>query len=109
MVMLGPAGVGKTSAAAKLAAEHTIRLRQSVALVSLDNQRVAGRAELERYARILKIPLKTVFDADELEDAMEEFAAAELVIIDTPGMSGNDHQLCERIRRIVAKLESPEL
>ena len=109
MVMLGPAGVGKTSAAAKLAAEHTIRLQQSVALVSLDNQRVAGRTELERYAQILKIPLKTVFDADELHTVMGELTTSDLVIIDTPGMSSEDHALSERIRRIVARLDSPEL
>ena len=109
LVMLGPAGVGKTSAVAKLAAEHTIRLKESVALVSLDNQRMVGRAELERYARILKIPLRTAFDADELQAVMEELTATELVIIDTPGLSSDDYVLSEKIHRMVAKLESPEL
>jgi flagellar biosynthesis protein FlhF len=109
MVLLGPCGVGKTSAAAKLCARHAIHLQESVALVSLDNQRIAGTVELERFAHILEVPLKTAGDAEQLRTVMAGLASYDLVIIDTPGMAADDHILCERVRRIVATLASPEL
>lgn len=109
MVMLGPSGVGKTSAVAKLCARHILQYHKTVALVSLDNQRVAGTSELERYARILDVPLKSVDDVDALENTLSQLASFDLVIVDTPGMAADDHILCEKTRRIIAALEDPDL
>ena len=109
VVMLGPSGAGKTSAAAKMAARHIIQQQESVALVSLDNQRVAGTSELERFAQILKAPLRTASDVDELRCVLQKLSSFDLVVIDTPGMAATDQILCERVRRMVAVLDDPEL
>ena len=109
VVMLGPSGAGKTSAVAKMAARHIIHLHESVALVSLDNQRVAGTSELERYAQILKAPLKTASDVEELRSAVQNLSTFDMVILDTPGMAADDQILCERVRRMIAALDDPEL
>jgi len=108
VVMLGPSGVGKTSAAVKLCAKHTMQLQESAALISFDNQRVAGMVELERYAHILGVPFKTIFDVDDVNTVMTEVADVDLVIIDTPGLAADDHILCEQLRRLVTSLNEPE-
>lgn len=108
LVMLGPSGVGKTSAAAKLCAKHTIQLQESVALISFDNQRVAGTAELERYARILDVPLYTISDMDELNAAIKAVEDADLVIVDTPGLNPEDQTTCEKIQGLLSALDEPE-
>jgi len=108
VVMLGPSGVGKTSAVAKLCARHTLQLQESVALVSFDNQRVAGTAELERYARILDVPFKTIFDLHEVHAVMSEMASFDLVIVDTPGLTAEDQVLCEQLRRLMTAMDDPE-
>jgi flagellar biosynthesis protein FlhF len=108
MVMLGPSGVGKTSAVAKLCAKHIMQQQQSVALISFDNQRIAGTAELERYARILGVPFRTVFDPGDVPAVLDEMAAFELLIVDTPGFEAEDRILCERLRRLVNALGEAE-
>jgi flagellar biosynthesis protein FlhF len=108
MVMLGPSGVGKTSAVAKLCAKHIMQQEESVALISFDNQRIAGTAELERYARILGVPIKTIFDLNDVSTVMETMASFELLIVDTPGFEAEDPILCEQLRRLVSAMGDPE-
>jgi flagellar biosynthesis protein FlhF len=58
MVLVGAPGVGKTTTVAKFAAKQTMQSGgKSVAFLTLDDQRIAGQAELERYAHILGIEL----------------------------------------------------
>ena len=108
MVMLGPSGVGKTSAVAKLCARHIMQHQESVALISFDNQRVAGTAELERYARILGVPIRMIFDLEDVPAVMEQMAAYELLIVDTPGFESEDRILCEQLRRLLNAMGDPE-
>ena len=108
MVMLGPSGVGKTSAVAKLCARHIMQQQESVALISFDNQRVAGTAELERYARILGVPIRTIFDLNDVSAMMDEMASHDLVIVDTPGFESEDRILCEQLRRFLNAMGDPE-
>jgi flagellar biosynthesis GTPase FlhF len=108
MVMLGPSGVGKTSAVAKLCARHIMQQQESVALISFDNQRVAGTAELERYARILGVPIRTIFDLNDVSAVMDEMASHDLVIVDTPGFESEDRILCEQLRRFLNAMGDPE-
>ena len=108
MVMLGPSGVGKTSAVAKLCAKHIMQHQESVALISFDNQRVAGTAELERYARILGVPIRTIFDLEDVPAMMDEMAAFDLLIVDTPGFEAEDRILREQLRRLINAMGDPE-
>jgi flagellar biosynthesis protein FlhF len=108
IVMLGPCGVGKTSAVAKLCAKYVMQQQESVAMISFDNQRVAGTTELERYARILGVPIKTVFDLDNVKAVMDEMASYGLLIVDTPGFEAEDRILCEQLRRLIGGMDEPE-
>jgi flagellar biosynthesis protein FlhF len=108
IVMLGPSGVGKTSAVAKLCAKYVMQQQESVAMISFDNQRIAGTAELERYARIIGVPLKTIFDLSKVKAVMDEMASYGVLIVDTPGFEAEDRILCEQLRRLVSALGEPE-
>jgi flagellar biosynthesis protein FlhF len=108
IVMLGPSGAGKTSAVAKLCTKHVMQQQESVALISFDNQRIAGTVELERYARILGVPIKTIFELNDVKDVMDELASYELLIIDTPGFEAEDQILREQLRRLVSAMGEPE-
>ncbi len=100
MIMVGAPGVGKTTTAAKFAAKQAMQMgRHSVALLSLDDQRIAGQAELERYAGIMGITLKTAYQDTDIKREMEALKAYRLVMVDTPGMGAKDHVALEQLRR----------
>ncbi len=107
-VMIGPAGVGKTCAVAKMAAQFALQNPNSMAIMSLDNQRVAGATELERFSKIIGAPFKTAFTLEALKDGISQFEAYSLVILDTPGISPDNHIQREELRRLLSFLDNSE-
>jgi flagellar biosynthesis protein FlhF len=102
MVLVGAAGVGKTTTVAKFAAKQAMQFGgKSVALLSLDDQRIAGQAELERYARILGIELKRAYRTEDIGRELDALSSYRLVVVDTPGMAANDHVQLEQLRRLI--------
>ena len=104
VALVGPSGVGKTTAAAKLAALHTLDPDVEVALLSLDNYRVAASDQLRVYADIIGVPAAVVADEAELGDALEKFSRYDLVLIDTPGINPRNvvpiRALCGMLNKI---------
>ncbi len=85
--VIGPWGCGKTTVAAKMAARHCLDMGEKVALVSMDNQKIAGQEELTGYAGILDIPFRFVSDVKRLSSVIKEFKDFDLVLVDAPGFS----------------------
>ncbi len=88
VLLLGPAGSGKTTTAGKLA-RHLARKGRKPLLVCADPQRPAAAEQLETLATRLGVPFASAVD-DPAEDVArsEERARRELldvVIVDTPG------------------------
>lgn len=108
VVMIGPAGVGKTCAVAKMAAKQALGHPNSIAIISLDNQRVAGSIELERFSKIMGVPFETAFTPEELKDSLHQLNTYALIIIDTPGISSNDQIQREKLRRQLASIDNAE-
>ncbi len=90
VAFVGPTGAGKTTTLAKIAAHAALVDRQRVAVVCLDQYRIAGAEQLQRYADLIGIPMESAHDADSLREALRHFADAELVLIDTAGRSPRD-------------------
>ncbi|RJQ84836.1 MAG: hypothetical protein C4519_04265 [Desulfobacteraceae bacterium] len=108
IVLTGPQGVGKTTMAAKLAAHAVLNADEPVALLSLDDRRIAGRAELARYAGIMGVPFESAGDPAELSVVLQRMSAAHLVV-DTPGLSPSDMTGIADLGRMLQCFSDPEI
>jgi flagellar biosynthesis protein FlhF len=98
---IGPTGVGKTTTVAKLAARATLLENKRVAIISNDDVRIGGTAQLRAYANVLGVPMTTPTAEGGLARALARFAAADLVLVDTAGLSpGRGPDFAELARRL---------
>jgi flagellar biosynthesis protein FlhF len=88
---VGPTGVGKTTTVAKLAAQYSLSEKKKVALLSIDNYRIAAIEQLKVYATIMNLPFKAVSSKEDLGKALDDFADKDLILIDTAGRSQQNH------------------
>lgn len=83
VALVGPAGVGKTTTAAKLAA-HARMARRSVALVSCDAFRVGAMDQLGKYAELMDARFHMATSPEELAEILRR-EDADVIIVDTSG------------------------
>jgi flagellar biosynthesis protein FlhF len=107
--VVGPAGVGKTTAAVKLAARQILRHgRGTTGLVTLDDHRIGALGQLRIYAEILGAPLAVATSPAEASRALEELASCERLIVDTPGISPGEEERRSAVCRILEALKPAE-
>lgn len=101
VVMVGPTGAGKTTTLAKLAARSALLERRRTLLVSLDNYRIGGAEQLERYADLIGVPMEMLAEDRKLDSVLRRHPGAEVIYVDTEGRSPRDqdalHAMAERI------------
>lgn len=104
--LLGPTGVGKTTTAAKIAAQFALRHgAQSVGLITADVYRVGAQDQLRTFGRLLGVPVHVAHDVAGLSDFLQLFMNRKLVLIDTAGVGQRD----ERVRELLGALSSAEV
>ena len=108
VVLVGPAGVGKTTVTAQIAAAAVAQGR-NVSVLSLDHYRIAGTEALERYARIIGFQFKTMFDIEEIRSSLHHYRNDDLVIVDTPALNANDPSTRDHLREMLAVFDQPEI
>jgi flagellar biosynthesis protein FlhF len=107
IALVGPAGVGKSTTAAKLAwhCQQTEKMR--VGLISLDRFRISANSTLARIARIMNLALTIVHDADQLQSAMNQLVDVDVILIDTPGMTPVDQSMMDEVGALL-RLAKPD-
>jgi len=87
LFFIGPTGVGKTTTIAKIASYFTVNEKRKVALLTADTYRIAASEQLKTYANILEVPFRIIYSVEEVEAALEDFAAYDYILVDTAGHS----------------------
>jgi flagellar biosynthesis protein FlhF len=87
IALVGPTGVGKTTAIAKIAARALLETQFKVGLITVDTYRVGASDQLARYGKIMGVPTYVARDRAGLAEAVDRTRDADLVLIDTAGRS----------------------
>jgi flagellar biosynthesis protein FlhF len=103
VALVGPTGVGKTTALAKLAVRWVLRHgSRGLALISADNVRIGAHDQIQALGQMLDVPVYTVDHFSEIPRALESLAQRRFVLIDTPGSSQRDSQLAARMGQLAS-------
>lgn len=104
IALVGPTGVGKTTTAAKIAAQFSaLHGKDQVAFVSTDSFRIGGQEQLISLGSTLGVPVQVARSSQELDNTLETFSHRKLVIIDTAGKSQRDTSLMEQFDSMVSE------
>lgn len=106
--LVGPPGVGRTSALVKLATRHGLVRRRTTQILSLDCDRVAAGEPLRSYATILGVAYDSVDDPGALADAIAEYSRKQLILLDTPGFGPGDWERAAPVAEALAALAGVE-
>lgn len=108
VALVGPTGAGKTTTIAKLAAHFRLRERRRVAILTLDTRRLAAVEQLRRYADLIRVPISAADSADAARAACAQAGAADLLLIDTPGIGARDGETLNALQAMLSDLEIDE-
>lgn len=90
VAFVGPTGVGKTTALAKLGARLALLHKKSVLLLTTDTFRIGAVEQLRTYAGLMGLPFRFVQHIADMPRALEESGQRDYVLIDTPGRGQRD-------------------
>ncbi|MBE7373149.1 flagellar biosynthesis protein FlhF [Pseudomonas lopnurensis] len=94
IALVGPAGVGKTTTLAKLAARYVLKYgAQNIALASMDNYRIGAQEQLKTLGRILDVPVVQLDPNQSLSKTLAPLARKRVILIDTAGLPASDPTL----------------
>jgi flagellar biosynthesis protein FlhF len=107
LMLVGPAGVGKTLTAAKLIVDAR-RRGNTVIAATCDTRRAGGIEQLEAFTRIIEVPLSAASTPDALRSLIAASSDA-AVIIDTAGTNPFDAQEMRQLRRLIEAADAEPL
>jgi flagellar biosynthesis protein FlhF len=101
IALVGPTGVGKTTALAKLAVRWVLRHgARSMALISADSVRIGAHDQMQALGQMLDVPVYVAESLDQIPKLLDQLGSQRFVLIDTPGMSQRDPLLGDRMSQI---------
>ncbi|EJN21798.1 flagellar biosynthetic protein FlhF [Pseudomonas sp. GM79] len=104
IAMVGPAGMGKTTTLAKLAARYVLKYgAQNIALVSMDSYRIGAQEQLKTLGRILNVSVTHVDPGQSLVQALEPLLRKRVVLIDTAGLQASDPALRMQLESLAGR------
>lgn len=107
ILLVGPTGVGKTTAAMKLAAHPQFYGAKKTTIVSTDPY---GPSEaLKAFARISDTDVYEEKDIDQTSHILEKYKSKDVIIVDTPGKSPFAPNQLEKLDEYVKMLKPTEI
>ncbi len=105
VTLIGPAGVGKTTTLAKLAARFVMRYGpQRVAIVTADHYRIGAVEQIKTYGRIMGCSTFAVKNIAELPQLLYTLSDKSLILVDTAGVGFKDERFNAQLSQL--KLQS---
>ncbi|MBW2651205.1 MAG: flagellar biosynthesis protein FlhF [Deltaproteobacteria bacterium] len=95
---VGPAGEGKTTTLAKLAARCLFGERLNVGIITMDTYRIGAAEQLKTYADIMDVPMEIASEKKEFGRALNKFADRDIILVDTPGKSCGDERYLLKLK-----------
>ena len=102
---IGPTGVGKTTTIAKIASKFSVDENRKVALLTADTYRIAAAEQLRTYANILEVPFRVVYSVEEVEQALDDFAAYDYILVDTAGHSHQNESQRDQMNAFIHSVD----
>ena len=104
IMLMGSTGMGKTTSLAKLAARYHIFENRDVSLYSLDHYRLAATEQLKTYANVMGLEFNAPLNPEEFRETLRR-DGAELMLIDTSGISHTDAERLDELGKFVQACE----
>lgn len=104
VALVGPAGVGKTTTWAKLAARDALLNGLKVGLVTTDTMRIGGVEQARAYAAAMEVPFFIAGDPAAARNAAAATAQLDQVYVDTPGLSPLEQDEMEALSGLFGRL-----
>ncbi|MBO7335869.1 MAG: flagellar biosynthesis protein FlhF [Lachnospiraceae bacterium] len=98
---IGPTGVGKTTTIAKIASSLKLSMKANIALFAADTYRLAAVDQLQKYADILSVPLRVIYEYTDMKQAVSDFSHYDIVLVDTAGRSHKDKKQTDDIEKLI--------
>jgi flagellar biosynthesis protein FlhF len=103
VALVGPAGAGKSTTLAKLAAREVLQHGAAgLALVSADTARLGAAEQTRTLGRLLGVSTHSVVDAEELAALWPALQRKRLVLIDTGGVANRDAIALQQLRQLLS-------
>src|SRR3990167_9230628 len=104
IALVGPAGMGKTTTLAKLAARYVLKYgAQNIALVSMDSYRIGAQEQLKTLGRILNVSVTQVDPGQSLTQALAPLMRKRVVLVDTAGLQASDPALRMQLEALASR------
>lgn len=104
IALVGPAGMGKTTTLAKLAARYVLEFgAQNIAIVSMDSYRIGAQEQLKTLGRILNVPVSHVAAGQSLEQVLQPLSKKRVVLVDTAGLPASDPMLALQLDNLSSR------
>ncbi|MGN0916122.1 MAG: flagellar biosynthesis protein FlhF [Succinivibrio sp.] len=101
VTLIGPAGVGKTTTLAKLAARFVMKFGPDrVAIVTADHYRIGAVEQVKTYGRIMGCSSFAIKSLDELPQLLFSLKDKSLVLVDTVGVGLNDERFGTQLAQL---------